>query len=516
MNDDFLHRVRKEPRPEFLRSLKERLDRIDGRAPKPIARSRSMRTLFAGVLIGASALALASLALEMDFAGVRGMLNGVLPFGDRQSEAARGNGENQSDGSNELVPAGRAARGLRTPWTIASRPGQDDQAAPARRSHKAAGSGDASPGGVESESVASAPASYVVGGSTSLKSPRTVLKIIATAEIASEIRNFAERSMHNLGPFGPLKSPEVSVADDAEAFAAFCKGSGVDDPDIIAVARRITPAEAQACVQAKTGPAVEIPIGYQAVVILRNKASGTLNLTSRELFLALVDRVPDPSSAPLLQANVYAAWNQINPALGYDFIHVIGPPLSSVGGRGLKSIIMKAGCRKFPWLAGQEQSDPMAFDRMCTAVRTHYYEEAGYEPTRTLNIPVIARLTGNPAAIGVVGYLTYELLTKTDPGTQVETIGGVVQGGAIDGIEPSRESIAAGTYPGSRTLYLYVNRAHTRPPRDLQPIRDQVEYFVRTFAFPEAMSNDPSLVPMPWEVAQAVRTQALAKLSNTN
>jgi len=106
--------------------------------------------------------------------------------------------------------------------------------------------------------------------------------------------------------------------------------------------------------------------------------------------------------------------------------------------------------------------------------------------------------------------MTYEALSRKDPEAQVETMGGVVLVGAIDGILPSRDSLAAGTYPGSRALYMYVSRAH------LQLMRDQVEYFVRNFSFPDSMSNDPSLVPLQREVGNAARSQALGKLSSGN
>ena len=516
MNDDFLHRIRKEPRPEFLRSLKERLNRIEGRTPTPAARRRSMRTLFAGILIGASALALASIALKVDFAGVRGMLSRVIPLGDRRGdETARRESENPGDGSNELVPRGRAGQGLRFPWTVDSQPRQAAQAGAARSAKEAAASaGSEVPSGARTTSVASAPASYVVDGSRNVKTPSGVLKILAAPEIEPEIRSFAERIVHNLGPFGALKMPDISVAEDGAALRALCAG-GVDGPDIVAVTRRITPTEAAQVTPSsgrscdRPGP-VEIPIGYQAVVILRNKLSGAPNLTSQDLFLALAARVPDPSAGRIL-VNPYGAWNQIDPALGYEPIQVLGPPLGSGAWRTFVATIMNAGCHKFPALAALENTDARAFEA-CNTARGggSYYEEVAYGSRSVSSTSIPSRLAGNPGVIGIVGYMTYEALSRKDPEAQVETMGGVVLVGAIDGILPSRDSLAAGTYPGSRALYMYVSRAH------LQLMRDQVEYFVRNFSFPDSMSNDPSLVPLQREVGNAARSQALGKLSSGN
>ena len=65
MNDDFLHRLRKTPPPEFLDGLKERLDR-----QSPLAGERRPRRfpfargLFIGLLLGSAAFAITSLSVN--------------------------------------------------------------------------------------------------------------------------------------------------------------------------------------------------------------------------------------------------------------------------------------------------------------------------------------------------------------------------------------------------------------------------------------------------------------------
>jgi phosphate transport system substrate-binding protein len=342
-----------------------------------------------------------------------------------------------------------------------------------------------------------------VGGSGNAKTPSGVLKILAAPEIEPQIRSFAERIVHNIGPFGTLKMPEISVAGDDAAFRSICGR----DVDIVGVTRRITADEAQWCGR----PAlVEIPLGYQAVVILRNRLSGAPNLTSRDLFLALSATVPDSSSGRVLP-NPYGAWSQIDPGFGYDAIQVIGPPLRSSVWRGFVATIMTTGCRKIAAIA-ETESPICGLGATYMMVREggSYYEEVDYGSRSTPSTSIPVRLSGNPAVIGIVGYLTYEALSKTAPEMQIETMGGVVLGGTIDGIAPSRDALAAGTYPGSRPLYMYVSRAH------IQSMRDQLEYFVRTFSFPDSMSNDPSLVPLLREVDKAARSQALGRLSSGN
>src|SRR6185437_7642541 len=59
MNDEFLHRVRKAPAPDFLKELKSRLDRQPplGRMPSPRRRWTFTRGLLAGLLLGGAAFA---------------------------------------------------------------------------------------------------------------------------------------------------------------------------------------------------------------------------------------------------------------------------------------------------------------------------------------------------------------------------------------------------------------------------------------------------------------------------
>ena len=56
MSDDFLSRLREEPRPELVSSLKRRLDEIDGEAPEP-GGFRALRPFLAGALAVATIVA---------------------------------------------------------------------------------------------------------------------------------------------------------------------------------------------------------------------------------------------------------------------------------------------------------------------------------------------------------------------------------------------------------------------------------------------------------------------------
>ena len=93
MNDDFLHRMRKAPPPEFLDGLKARIER-----QSPLARTKAPRFPFArglivGLLLGSAAFAVTSLAVNRAPASVADFLKApvqlIASLGNRSSQGER-------------------------------------------------------------------------------------------------------------------------------------------------------------------------------------------------------------------------------------------------------------------------------------------------------------------------------------------------------------------------------------------------------------------------------------------
>ena len=63
MNDDFLHRLRREPPPGFLAELKDKLERQSAPAARPRRLSFS-RGLVVGLLLATTAFAVTSLSIN--------------------------------------------------------------------------------------------------------------------------------------------------------------------------------------------------------------------------------------------------------------------------------------------------------------------------------------------------------------------------------------------------------------------------------------------------------------------
>ncbi|MGL4566216.1 MAG: substrate-binding domain-containing protein, partial [Halioglobus sp.] len=84
---------------------------------------------------------------------------------------------------------------------------------------------------------------------------------------------------------------------------------------------------------------------------------------------------------------------------------------------------------------------------------------------------IVQKLAGNPRAVGIFGY------------SFLEENGDKVQGAEIDGVSPSFDSIADGSYPVSRPLYFYIKAAHLGKIPGIQ------EYAIE-FASNKAMGED--------------------------
>jgi phosphate transport system substrate-binding protein len=210
--------------------------------------------------------------------------------------------------------------------------------------------------------------------------------------------------------------------------------------DVIELPRRITREEFQRCLNTRAVGIVEVKIGSQALVLARAQLYGPLKLSARDLYLALGRRVPDPNRPERLIDNPYVTWNQVNPALPYDRIQIMGPDQGTPAGTLSASLLLEPGCNTLPAIAALQDADPEQYEQTCGRLR----EDSAYVVASRAGY---AYLTTNPTALGIFSLNEYESLHGHD---------GLVLN-PIDGITPTTENVSAGTYPLARSLYLYTS-----------------------------------------------------------
>jgi len=279
-----------------------------------------------------------------------------------------------------------------------------------------------------------------VAGTAHAQTSRDYINIVGSSTVYPFTTTVAEQ----FGRGGKFKTPKVESTGTGGGLKLFCNGVGPQFPDIANASRRIKPAELQTCGQNGVKDVVEIKVGYDGIVLAQNKAGQTLNLTRKDVYLALAKNVPDPANPTSLIPNPNTTWKQVNSKLPNVKIEVLGPPPTSGTRDSFAELYLEAGCKTFAWLDGLRAQDEASFKRKCDAIR----EDGAYIEAGENDNLIVQKLGANPGAVGVFGYSFLE--ENMDK----------LKGAVVDGVTPSFETVASGKYPASRPLFIYVKKAH--------------------------------------------------------
>jgi phosphate transport system substrate-binding protein len=273
-------------------------------------------------------------------------------------------------------------------------------------------------------------------------------------------------------------APKVESTGTGGGMKLFCSGVGVNTPDISNASRRIKDSELEMC--KKNGvSAVEVKVGYDGIALANAQEAPTFNITRKELFMALAKEVPQEDGT--LVPNKFTSWKDINASLPDEKIEVLGPPPTSGTRDAFVEMVMHAGCKEFGWVKDLEKADEKKFKGICESIREDgHYIEAGENDNL-----IVQKLQANKAALGIFGFSFLD--QNSDK----------VKGANVDGVEISFDTIAAGKYPVSRPLYMYVKKEHVGTVKGL-------EDFVGEFTSDAAWGDtgylaDKGMIPMPAE-----------------
>ena len=296
---------------------------------------------------------------------------------------------------------------------------------------------------------------------------------------SSTVYPFSTVVAENFGNKTGIKVPKIESTGSGGGMKLFCKGLGTGHPDITNASRRIKKNEFNQCKENGID-VVEIKVGYDGIVIANSKKAKLLNLTKRQIFLALAKQVPEGNKeGGNLIDNPNKKWSDIDPNLPNKKIEVLGPPPTSGTRDAFNELAIEGGCKTFPKLKAIKKQDKKKYKAICRAVR----EDGAFIEAGENDNLIVQKLVENENAFGVFGFSF--LIENEDK----------IQGSTVDGMAPTMETIADKSYGVSRPLYFYVKLAHV----DVIPgIREFLaEYTSEDSWGPGGYLEERGMIPMP-------------------
>lgn len=327
----------------------------------------------------------------------------------------------------------------------------------------------------------------LAGSAQTMAQGRDYISIVGSSTVYPFSTVVAER----FGRGTNFKAPKVESTGSGGGFNLFCQGVGVGHPDITNASRRIKASEVELCT--KNGvKIVEVLIGYDGIVLANSLKAKPLELSRKDLFLALAKQVPNPKGDGFVD-NPYRNWNEVNPALPNQRIEVLGPPPTSGTRDAFVELVMEAGCGQIPAIAELKSSNSDQYKALCQTIR----EDGAYIEAGENDNLIVQKLVANPRAVGIFGF------------SFLDQNADKIQASRIDGEEATFETIADGSYPIARPLYFYVKKDHV----DVIPgIREYLSEFTSERAWGEdGYLAEKGMIPLPRDERKATAA-AVAEL----
>jgi phosphate transport system substrate-binding protein len=294
---------------------------------------------------------------------------------------------------------------------------------------------------------------------------------------SSTVYPFSTRVAEEFGRTTRFKTPIIESTGTGGGFKLFCSGVGLDTPDISNASRAIKTSEIESCKKAGVQGITEIKIGYDGIVLANSRQAPQMDITLEQLYRALAKDLPDGKGG--FKANPNQKWSDIDLSLPDYRIEVLGPPPTSGTRDAFAELAMEGGCKKIDSIAQLEKSDPDKFKAVCQAIR----EDGAYVEAGENDVLIVRKLEANPNAFGIFGYSFLE--QNEDK----------IQGSKINGISDTYENISSGEYPISRSLFIYVKKAHVGVIPGLQEF--VLEFTSDKASGPEGYLADKGLIALP-------------------
>jgi phosphate transport system substrate-binding protein len=318
-------------------------------------------------------------------------------------------------------------------------------------------------------------AAAVVALSGMAAAPAYAARDYVWAAGSSTVFPFSTRVAENYAKKTGKKAPKVESLGTGGGIKLFCSGAGEGFPDIANASRPMKKAEFDACAAKGVKDIVQIKIGFDGIVIATDKDGADYNFKTEQLFLGLAANVYKGGQ---WVKNTTNTWDDVGGGLPGNRIQVYGPPPSSGTRDAFVELAIEAGARKFPSIDAIRSDNEKLFKSKVDPLRNDGWIDAGENDNA-----IVGTLTKTPGSLGVFGW------------SYLEENMDKVKGASVNGVKPSAQTISDGSYPLSRSLYIYVKKANLGVTPGLQ---DFVNEFVSDAATGRGgYLQGRGLIPLP-------------------
>jgi phosphate transport system substrate-binding protein len=291
---------------------------------------------------------------------------------------------------------------------------------------------------------------------------------------SSTVYPFASYVTEEFGVTTKYPTPVIESTGSGGGFKLFSEGVGKKTPDISNASRRMKLSEFERCQENGVEDVHEVMIGYDGISLCENAENPQLELTRKEIFLAVAAKVPQDGK---LVDNPYTHWDEINSDLPHREITIYGPPTTSGTRDAFEELVMEAVSEEITEYGGEY---------------SQIRDDGAYVPAGENDNLIVQRLTKDTDALGIFGYSFLD--NNRDKIRAVH----------IDGVAPNADTISSGTYPVARSLFFYVKLAHLG---EIPGMQEYVDLFLSEKMIGDyGYLKEVGLIPLPEEEREATRS----------
>jgi phosphate transport system substrate-binding protein len=319
---------------------------------------------------------------------------------------------------------------------------------------------------------------------TAVSAPAHAARDFVWAAGSSTVFPFTTRVAENFAKKTGNKAPKVESLGTGGGIKLFCGGMGDGFPDIANASRAMKKSEFDACAAKGVKDIIEIKIGFDGIVVASDKDGPDYNFKLEHLYLGLAQQVLKGGK---FVPNPYKTWDEVGAGLPGNKILVYGPPPTSGTRDSWLELGIEAGARKFPTADELRSNNEKKFKEMVDPLRKDGWVDAGENDNA-----IVQTLTKTPGALGVFGY------------SFLEENGDKVKGMPINGIRPTAAAISDGSYPISRSMFIYVKKGQIGVTQGLQEFVN--EYVSDAASGRGGYLQSRGLIPLPAGQHESVKT----------